>query len=47
MTNDIATSNHEVCSRLVSASQTTTIQLLAVSLPTEVKTINGWASLVY
>ena len=42
MTNGIATTNHKIYSRVVSASQTTTIpghtiQLLTVSLPTEVK----------
>ena len=50
MTNGIATSNYEIGSRVVSASQTTTIpgrtiQLLTVSLPTEVKTI-GFSSVL-
>ena len=50
MTNGIATTNHKICSRVVSASQTTTIpgrtiQLLTVSLPTEVKTM-GFSSVL-
>ena len=50
MTNGNAITSHKVCSRSVSASQTTTIpgrtiQLLAVSLPTEVKTM-GFSSVL-
>ena len=50
MTNGIATTNHKTCNRVVSASQTTiipgrTIQLLTVSLPTEVKTM-GFSSVL-
>ena len=48
VTNGIATTNHKTCSKVVFASQTTTIpgrtiQLLTVSLPAEVKTM-GFSS---
>ena len=50
VTNGIATTNHKTCSRVVSASQTTTIPghtiiLLTVSLPAEVKTM-GFSSVL-